>query len=62
MKVGDLVRMKHVPGWKKDINWFRIGRSAIVLEHDHGGIKVMLNDGKVLCDLSANWEVISESR
>ena len=62
MKVGDLVRMKKLPGWKSGIDWIRLGRAAIVLEQDHGGIKVMLSDGKVLCDLVSNWEVISECK
>ena len=62
MKVGDLVRVKKLPGWKRDVDWLQLGRSAIVLERDHGGVKVMLSDGKVLCDLASNWEVISESR
>jgi hypothetical protein len=59
---GDLVRTKRVPGWKRCINWLRVGRYAIVLERDYGGVKVMLSDGTVLCDLVENWEVISESQ
>ena len=59
MKEGDLVRIKHIPGWRS-MDWIRIGRLGTVLERAEGGVKVMLSDGKVLCDIVENWEVISE--
>jgi hypothetical protein len=61
MKTGDLVRIKYIPGWRS-MNWIRIGRLGTVLERAEGGVKVMLSDGKVLCDIVENWEVISEGR
>ena len=61
MKVGDLVRIRHLPGWRR-MDWISLGRLGTVLERAEGGVKVMLSDGKVLCDIVENWEVISEGR
>ena len=68
MKVGDLVKMKHISFWMKKANHGRPGHVAyteipmLVLETVHNKVKVIYPDGLVKSDLAEYYEVVNETR
>jgi len=64
MKIGDLVKMKHIMFWmlKENQHQHYTEQSLLVMEQVHNAVKVMYPDGHIKSDLAEHYEVINESR